>query len=197
MLISWRINSSSNKHITTYFWHTFDVTDASLFTSLSVELQRDDGAVVYLNGTEVFRSNMDNGSILFNSTASTVAGNTDETTFFNQAVDPSHLQNGSNVIAVEVHQFSGSSSDLSFDLRLRATLPPTQNHLFNFQRNLSADDLSYTLLLSTDLDVWTNNNDELTLWNSINNGDGTTTEQYLIEAPLDPLFIRVQVGTEE
>lgn len=121
---------SGNKHITTYFRHTFNVADPSSFTALSVELQRDDGAVVYLNGTEVFRSNMGGGTILYNTTASGLAGGNDETTFYNQSVNISHLQTGTNVLAVEVHQISGSSSDISFDLRLRATQPNIVSPLF-------------------------------------------------------------------
>ena len=45
---------SNNKYITTYFRRRFDVADRSSFTNLLLRLQRDDGAVVYLNGLEVF-----------------------------------------------------------------------------------------------------------------------------------------------
>ena len=38
---------------------------------------RDDGAVVYLNGTEVFRSNMPTGTITYTTLASTTVGGTD------------------------------------------------------------------------------------------------------------------------
>lgn len=120
----------NNKHLTTYFRHTFNVAAPSNFTALSLELQRDDGAVVYLNGNEVFRSNMGAGTILSTTTANNVAGGNDETTFFNKAVDISHLQTGTNVMAVEVHQISNSSSDISFDLRLRATQPNIVSPLF-------------------------------------------------------------------
>ena len=46
---------ANNKYITTYFRNTFNVVDASSITNLRARLERDDGAVVYLNGTEVFR----------------------------------------------------------------------------------------------------------------------------------------------
>src|SRR6185295_3827599 len=51
---------STNRFLTIYFWRPFVLTDASLYTNLIVRLLRDDGGVVYLNGTEVFRSNMTN-----------------------------------------------------------------------------------------------------------------------------------------
>ncbi|MGJ8695470.1 MAG: LamG-like jellyroll fold domain-containing protein [Verrucomicrobiaceae bacterium] len=120
----------NQKHLTYYFRRTFEVSDPSDFTALSLELQRDDGAIVYLNGAEVFRSNMDDGPINFDSTARDVVGGADETTFYNKAVDVSHLVNGTNVLAVEVHQISRTSSDVSFDLRLRGTEPNDVSALF-------------------------------------------------------------------
>ncbi|YCM43034.1 CotH kinase family protein [Verrucomicrobiaceae bacterium 227] len=118
------------KFITTYFRHEFDVADPSLFTSLSLELQRDDGAIVYLNGTPVMTSNMPGGTVTFNTPASGVAGGGDETTFYSQSVDISNLVTGTNVLAVEVHQVSGTSSDVSFDLRLRGTASNALNPFF-------------------------------------------------------------------
>src|SRR5256885_1350218 len=51
-------SDANNKFITTYFRDSFTVSDPSLVTSLTMRVLRDDGAVVYLNGTEVFRTNM-------------------------------------------------------------------------------------------------------------------------------------------
>jgi hypothetical protein len=48
-----------------------------------------------------------------------VVGGNDETTFFSKAVDVADLVEGTNTFAVEVHQVSDSSSDISFDLRFR------------------------------------------------------------------------------
>ncbi|HXI51251.1 MAG TPA: hypothetical protein VNH84_07095, partial [Candidatus Saccharimonadales bacterium] len=47
---------SANKYITTYFRRTFNVSNVSSYTNLAVQLLRDDAGVVYLNGTEIFRS---------------------------------------------------------------------------------------------------------------------------------------------
>lgn len=105
----------NNRYITTYFRHAFDVTDAVAFTDLTLRLLRDDGAVVYLNGTEIFRSNMPSGTITSTTLASTGGG---FTTFVTAAVSADLLVEGVNVLAVEVHQVSASSSDLGFDLAL-------------------------------------------------------------------------------
>ena len=45
------------KYVTTYFRRTFTVSNPASFASLHLRLLRDDGAVVYVNGAEVFRSN--------------------------------------------------------------------------------------------------------------------------------------------
>src|SRR5262249_31666588 len=45
----------ANRHITTYFRHAFDVADPGFIRNLLLRLKRDDGAAVYLNGTEVYR----------------------------------------------------------------------------------------------------------------------------------------------
>jgi hypothetical protein len=113
--------ASPDRTITTYYRCGFEVEQAESFTSLDLELRRDDGAVVYLNGTEVFRSNMPTGSVDYLTTASDAAGSSDETTWFTTTLDCGSLLDGDNVIAVEVHQSSTTSSDTTFDLELTGT----------------------------------------------------------------------------
>ena len=110
--------NANNNLITTYFRRSFNVADASLITDLTLTLLRDDGAVVYLNGTEVFRSNMPAGAIDFTTSASLGVGSTAEHIFHKTGVDPALLVNGTNVLAVEAHQISPASSDISFNLEL-------------------------------------------------------------------------------
>ena len=86
---------------------------------MSIRLLRDDGAVVYLNGTEVFRSNMPAGTITYQTAAS---GGADETTFYTTTASAALLVSGINTIAVEVHQKEPGSSDLSFSLQLTGVL---------------------------------------------------------------------------
>ncbi|MHB9007817.1 MAG: lamin tail domain-containing protein [Limisphaerales bacterium] len=115
------------KHITTWFRHRFEVTGAGEFADLTVHLLRDDGAIVHLNGNEVFRSNLPETGINHLTPAVTAAAGVEETTFFPQAVPTIRLREGTNTLAVEVHQNAGTSSDLSFDLELtgtRVTLAP-------------------------------------------------------------------------
>ena len=112
------------KYTTTYFRKTFSVADPSLFASLAFTLIRDDGAVVYLNGVEVFRSNMPAGVITHTTFAAT---NVSPERFEDVRTVANTLVPGTNVVAVEVHQTDLTSSDLAFKLKLDAapvTAPP-------------------------------------------------------------------------
>ncbi len=102
--------------ITAYFRQRFTVADAAIFSDLDLNLIYDDGAVVYLNGSEIWRVNMPAGPIDYGTFSSSGSSdNATATTYVgNQLVD------GENVLAVEVHQRSAGSSDISFDFRLRA-----------------------------------------------------------------------------
>jgi hypothetical protein len=112
--------NANSKWITTYFRHAFVVDDPTLITNLSVRLLRDDGGVVYLNGVEVFRSNMPGGPVNY----LTLANNADDDGkfIFGGGIDASLLVPGTNVIAVEIHQDSITSSDVSFALGVEAEL---------------------------------------------------------------------------
>jgi len=116
--------NANAKYVTTYFRRSFEVPDASGYLMLRLRLLRDDGAVVYLNGTEVVRSNMPSGPIDYATTASANLTGTDESTFAEFTVPPASLVRGTNLMAVEVHQFSGTSADMSFDLSLDGVRPP-------------------------------------------------------------------------
>ncbi len=114
----------SNKYITTYFRKAFIVGDKSSLVALSLNLLRDDGAVVYLNGTEIARSNMPAGAVTYTTRASTAIGGAAESTYNPIALPASALaalQNGNNLLAVEIHQDSPTSSDISFDVELLAS----------------------------------------------------------------------------
>ncbi len=76
---------------------------------------------MYLNGTEVFRSNMPDGTIDYQTSASTNVFGSDETALYSATINPALLVAGTNVLAVEIHQSSSDSPDISFDLGLVGT----------------------------------------------------------------------------
>jgi hypothetical protein len=72
----------------------------------------DDGAVFYLNGAELGRVGMDQGQVTYTNFASRSV--TDATTYDILLFTPTNLVQGSNCIAVEVHQINGTSTDIVF-----------------------------------------------------------------------------------
>lgn len=116
----------TDRYITTYFRRAFTVATPGDYAVVQLRVLRDDGAVVYLNGREVFRSNMPEG-IINSGTLAFNAGD-DGTIFFQTNVPPGFLVAGQNVVAVEIHQNLPSSTDISFDLELTGNTqnnPPT------------------------------------------------------------------------
>jgi hypothetical protein len=98
------------------FRKKFNLDAPSAFSKLIFRLLRDDGAVVYLNGNEVFRSNMPDGDVALQTMALTAVGAEDESRFFPYDVSALHLRTGENVVAVQLHQVNAASTDLSFAL---------------------------------------------------------------------------------
>jgi hypothetical protein len=108
------------KYITSYFRHSFTAPELAgqKLASIFLRLLYDDGIVVYLNGHEIHRAAMPAGPV-----------GADTLSLGHEAVLPyeifdvtdaaaPYLVAGENVLAAEVHQVNGSSSDLVFDLGL-------------------------------------------------------------------------------
>jgi hypothetical protein len=122
-----RTSPAGATNLAFYFRHAFEVANPVSATNLLVRMRRDDGAVVYLNGIEIFRSNLPPGPITATTLALMATGD-DGVSYFANPVSPALLRPGGNILAVEVHQSAASSSDVTFDLELVANvafLPPT------------------------------------------------------------------------
>src|SRR5205814_5583661 len=91
--------SSSAKYITTYFRRAFTVADPSVLNALNLQVRRDDGVVVYLNGAEVFRDNMPAGPVNFLTPAPLSVSGTDKTSFHAALpISPASLVAGVNIV---------------------------------------------------------------------------------------------------
>jgi hypothetical protein len=119
----------------------------------------DDGFIIYVNGKEAGRYLMPSSNVGFNTFASSyAAGNPDTGSL---TLDASLFKQGTNVIAVEVHNNSGSSSDIYFDASLTLksyngeevilsedetyVLPSTGNHVLKAcYEKLSEEELNLT-----------------------------------------------------
>ena len=108
-----------NRYNAVYFRHKFNVSNPASLTNLVVRLLRDDGAVIYLNGSPVWTNNMVVGAVPISFTNLAGGGNNDDGTIYQVAnVSPSALISGQNIAAVEMHQSGVGSSDLVFDLMI-------------------------------------------------------------------------------
>jgi secreted PhoX family phosphatase len=118
--------SSTSKYITTYFRKQITLTDLPAANEEFVlRLLRDDGAIVYVNGVEVFRVNLGNGPISYTDLSNTNVNGSSEDTYYEDIIPSSALVLGTNVIAVEIHQDAVTSSDISFDMELvYVEIPP-------------------------------------------------------------------------
>ena len=105
----------TNQYFRTQFNFSGDPTKAIL----QLETYIDDGAIIYLNGTELTRLGMPDGVV----TASTFATRTTNGEF-ERNIFPftAQLINGVNVIAAQVHQVNYGSSDISWGCRVSALL---------------------------------------------------------------------------
>jgi hypothetical protein len=104
----------------TYYFRTHLTMPAGFsYTSLQLSNLVDDGAVFYVNGTEVGRFNMPGGTIASNTASASTITDAAWTLPNPAAFSTTNLQVGDNVVAVEVHQASsGTAGDVIFGLRL-------------------------------------------------------------------------------
>ncbi|MBI5865957.1 MAG: metallophosphoesterase [Planctomycetes bacterium] len=109
------------RFITTYFRHEFNVDDPQHWARVKLRVVRDDGAVVCLNGAEIYRTNMPAGEPNYLTLASSAVSGSDENRWYEASVSPAALVAGRNVLAVEIHQSGPTSSDVTFDCQLLAT----------------------------------------------------------------------------
>jgi hypothetical protein len=127
-----RTNSTTagNSITTFYFRRAFNVTNLSAIANLSMWMLRDDGGIVYLNDTELFRSPSmppAPAAITYTTFANNQGSAPPDNTIDTATLSASPLVIGTNVVAVEIHQFDLGSSDLSFDFSLTgnpASSPP-------------------------------------------------------------------------
>jgi Ca2+-binding RTX toxin-like protein len=128
----------NGKIATHYFRKTFTLLPMEFGNFACLGVLRDDGAVVYLNGVELGRTNMPAGVISFNTLASGPAAD-DGQVFQMFQVNAGMLTFGTNVIAVELHQaLNAADNDASFDAFLYAE--PCGGNIHGFKwRDLDND----------------------------------------------------------
>ena len=108
----------SATNISYFFRKTVDITSGSKYDEFDLNAKFDDGVVVYVNGVEQARSsNWASGAIAWDQPAS---GTLSDTATITPTIPASAFNDGENVIAVQVSNNNGSSSDVSFNMSLDA-----------------------------------------------------------------------------
>jgi hypothetical protein len=116
-----RTTLSRTNQVSYYFRNSFVFAGDTAGVTLRVRQVIDDGVVIYLNGLEVSRTGMPNGTINFNTPANrTVADAVYEGPI---AISSAALRTGTNVLAAEVHQATVNGGDIVFGLTLEARVP--------------------------------------------------------------------------
>lgn len=126
-LVSYGENKKS-KRITTYFRKAFKISDPEEYLAYSIRLLRDDGAVIYLNGNEILRTNMPEGIISDTTKAEFIVTGKQEAAYHYQVIDSDLFYKGTNRIAVSLHQIGPETSDCGFDLELLGVNDPKSIH---------------------------------------------------------------------
>jgi len=108
------------KYTAYYFRNTVNFTLTELLTTyntIQLNLKRNDGVVIYINGVERARNKMPGGTPSFSTLAS---GNTSVGSAEDYSVNLStgFFTAGANTIAVEVHTYRVNSPDMSFDMEI-------------------------------------------------------------------------------
>ena len=117
---------------TIYMRHAFQVADTSAIKALFLYMDYDDGFVAYLNGTEIARANM---GTTYRPAWNAYAANCDPEAkrpsggipprFILRSQHLTSLRNGTNILAIQVHNCNATSSDLSSTAFLIAGLTGT------------------------------------------------------------------------
>jgi len=118
--------SGTQRNATTYFRTNVELSNPSAYSFFIIKLKYDDGAAVYANGSELIRTNnlpSDAGHDTY-----ATSGTPNERIYHEYQVPSSSFVDGANHLAVEIHNSSPNSSDISFDLILRGEVDTSKGN---------------------------------------------------------------------
>ena len=109
-----------------FFRNEFEIVDGEVPQEILLRYLLDDGMVVYINGSEVFRTdNMAAGQLAFDDES---GGSGDENNWFETSINggAAGLKEGTNVIAVHAFNTSLGSNDFGLNIELLRPEPDTE-----------------------------------------------------------------------
>ena len=109
------VTTGIQKNATTYFRTTATLVNPSQYQGIRLTLTYDDSAAIFINGVEAARTSNLPAAAAFNAFATSSSADNASKAW---VLPTSAFVDGVNTIAVEIHQASGSSSDIAFDFHL-------------------------------------------------------------------------------
>jgi lysophospholipase L1-like esterase len=189
---------ASHKYVTTYFRRSIVLPWNATITNLNLRVARADGVVVWLNGQEIYRTNMPAGPISSTTLASSAMSLYNRQIFYPANVPVSLPAASTNCMAVEVHLSSVSVSAMGFDMevigsgylllppQLSIASPDSGNVTLNWPLSYGG---SYLLFSTTNLNAPGS-------WTPTTGSAGTNGGQITVTQPIDSSvrFFRLQRG---
>jgi hypothetical protein len=123
--ISYGANPNA-KYITTYFRYTLNIVNIASYDSFRIRMYADDGAIVYVNGTQRAITSNVAGGAAYNVTATAASADNGHAVLTTYNVPKAGFISGDNIIAVEVHQNVATTPDMMFDLELTGITGATE-----------------------------------------------------------------------
>ncbi|ARV13697.1 helix-turn-helix transcriptional regulator [Polaribacter sp. SA4-12] len=136
-------SNKEKKHITKYFKKKIFIDNK--YVAYEIRIQRDDGAIVYINGKELFRDNMPNSTINKTTLALSTIQEVGEYEFTQHFFDKTFFNEGENIISVSIHQAYEYSSDCIFSLELIGHTSPEVLSFVLDSKNKANKDLEYKI----------------------------------------------------
>jgi hypothetical protein len=166
--------------MTYYFRTSFNFSGNASQADIKIRPIVDDGAVYYLNGREIFRQNMPAApaTISYSTPATPAVGVATYAGPFTISTDD--LEVGNNVLAVEVHQFTAASNDVTFaaEVSVVETIIDVGADLPNLALNEVAGSLSPTF----SVELHNRGATTLDLTGVVVTRDGATADDYVLPA---------------
>lgn len=187
-------SASTNRNPTTYFRKEFVVPDNVSFTNLMLRLAQAHGSVVWLNGQEIWRTNLPAGPIAYTNLATKLVGLYAPYSFYPVTVDATKLLPGTNILALEVHQFSASFPTMGFDLELIGAGQRLNRPTLNISLNATNILLSWPAAVGTGYQLYHADNPGAASWISNEIPPQNISGLMVVTQSLDPSarFFRLQ-----
>ncbi len=115
---STELSDMRNSYSSVYLRHRFTIEPNGVPAAVQLRLYVDDGAAVWINGSEVHRAHVSGGALAYDDFASNHEAEWEEISLGNA---PSFLVEGDNVIAIHALNATIGSSDFSIDAELLTT----------------------------------------------------------------------------